>query len=174
MRALQLFALTLLGCASAVGARPLQDSQDSQEPETGQDRQDPAHAFEPIRFGDLPEHAYGRPLLPGREYDPDLPTPDEVLGQAWGSRIVSHDKILQTVVIDVARHQVVDAEVEFVDLRRQESVRTGQIIACRVEFVCCDRPGRDRAHKEKTAQSQPALDIPCFHGAPLPKVIILC
>lgn len=76
--------LLLAPLSSAVGSLP-------------QDRQRPAVRFEPIRFGDAPEHAYDRPLLPGAEYDPDLPTPDELLGQRWGSRIASHDEVLSAL-----------------------------------------------------------------------------
>ena len=78
MRSLHLSTLLLLGCAAASSAAHSQDV----EPDKA------------IRFGDGPEHPYAPSLLPGNEYDPELPTPDALLGQRWGSRIASHDEIL--------------------------------------------------------------------------------
>jgi Zinc carboxypeptidase len=82
MHVLQLCLLSLLGCASAVGA---QVSEPAQEP------------AEPIRFGDGGGHVYGTALLPPGAYDPDLPTPESLLGRPWGQRIASHEEILRAL-----------------------------------------------------------------------------
>ncbi|MFT7678171.1 MAG: hypothetical protein ACI8QC_002157 [Planctomycetota bacterium] len=86
MRLYQAIVLSLFSCAVPLGA---QSDSGAQQP-----AQTPAQSFEPIRFGDLPEHVYAGQLLPGREYDASLPTPDALLGESWGSRIASHAEIL--------------------------------------------------------------------------------
>ena len=70
-----------LGCSGLpVAALP------SQDPEVEHVR--------PIRQGDDEAHAYPVPILPGREYDPGLSAPDDLLGRPWGSRLASHDELL--------------------------------------------------------------------------------
>lgn len=49
----------------------------------------------PLRFGDPPEIGYDEPFFPGAEYDPDVPTPDALLGQPHGTRLSHHAEILQ-------------------------------------------------------------------------------
>lgn len=48
----------------------------------------------PIRFGDPAELAYSAPFFPGAAHDPQITTPDSVLGQAHGSRLAHHAEIL--------------------------------------------------------------------------------
>lgn len=53
-----------------------------------------AEDFEAIRFGDAQELAYDVEFFPGTEYDPDVPTPEEFLGQRHGSRLAHHHEVL--------------------------------------------------------------------------------
>jgi len=53
----------------------------------------PAHA--PIVFGDDAANGYVEPFFPGATYDPDVATPESILGQPAGSRIASHDEVLR-------------------------------------------------------------------------------
>lgn len=85
MRFHQAIILFLFSCAAPLGAQ------------SGAGAQQPAQSFEPIRFGDLPEHVYERALLPGNEYDPGLLTPDAILGEAWGTRIAGHAEMLRAL-----------------------------------------------------------------------------
>ena len=49
---------------------------------------------EPIRFGDDAAHSWDEPFVPGATYDPSVARPEEILGQAVGSRLASHDEVL--------------------------------------------------------------------------------
>ncbi len=51
----------------------------------------------PIRFGDKDGYHYAEALLPGTDYDPSFTSPDEFLGQAWGTRIASHEEVLRAL-----------------------------------------------------------------------------
>jgi hypothetical protein len=70
----------VLGCAA-----PVAPAQSSAAPGGGQAG---------IRFGDPVELAYDAPFFAGAHYDPDVPSPDAILGQAHGSRLSRHDEIV--------------------------------------------------------------------------------
>ena len=80
----------LLGCASPAHAvqEPVESSRSS-APAAPQD------GFTPIRFGD-PEGplAYDLPFVEGAQYDETITSPDELLGQAVGTRLAHHAEIV--------------------------------------------------------------------------------
>lgn len=92
MKTLALLPLcsVLLGCASPAHAvqEPVESSR-SFAPAASQD------GFTPIRFGD-PEGplAYDLPFVEGAQYDESITSPDELLGQAVGTRLAHHAEIV--------------------------------------------------------------------------------
>jgi len=77
----------LLGCAAAPGARAA-----AKEAHPTGGAQEPQE-LGPIRFGDPEQLAYTEPFFPGATYDPDVVTPDAVLGQTHGTRLSHHAEV---------------------------------------------------------------------------------
>ena len=48
----------------------------------------------PLRFGDPVEIGYDAPFFPDADHDPQVPAPEEVLGQPHGTRLSHHGEIL--------------------------------------------------------------------------------
>jgi len=59
-----------------------------------QAQQPSADSFQPIRYGDKEGHVWNEEFFPGTRYDSSITAPDDVLGQALGSRLAHHEEIL--------------------------------------------------------------------------------